>query len=338
MADKILLRNTNVIQEYNDGKSITELAKKYNVTRQAVSQFLRRQGIVVEKRIFTKTPYPFNEHWLDELDCEEKYYFLGFFAADGYNYEKENQIKIKIQQDDKILLDKFNQWFDSNRPLWNTEEHKVRDGKEVVYKSFTLVLTSKYLCQRLSELGMPQTKTETIRFPKNIPQEYMNHYIRGYFDGDGSISITRTNAHGEIIPTISIVGNVKFIEALKNILTSEINISPVYSVSNTNTYAVLKIAKLKDIETFGNYIYNNSNVSLQRKQVKFEEFLNSRTKYRMNSKDKKQELEAKFEEILEKYNKGISAMALGKEYNRDCATITSLLKRHGIEVRNSKKK
>ena len=79
---KVPLRETNVIQEYLDGMAIKDLAEKYECTHQNVSQFLKRNGIKVEKRIKNITPYTINEHWLDELDCEEKWYFLGFFYAD----------------------------------------------------------------------------------------------------------------------------------------------------------------------------------------------------------------------------------------------------------------
>lgn len=46
---KVPLRETNVIQEYLDGMAIKELAERYGCTHQNVSQFLKRNGIKVEK-------------------------------------------------------------------------------------------------------------------------------------------------------------------------------------------------------------------------------------------------------------------------------------------------
>ena len=68
----------------------------------AVRNYLKKKRVEMRKSndpvydINRASPYTFNEHWLDELDCPEKFYFLGFFAADGCNLKKYNNVKIKL--------------------------------------------------------------------------------------------------------------------------------------------------------------------------------------------------------------------------------------------------
>lgn len=50
------------------------------------------------------------------------------------------------------------------------------------------VLTSKQIKDRLSYYNIIPQKTFTFTFPKQLKKEYWRDFIRGYFDGDGSIS------------------------------------------------------------------------------------------------------------------------------------------------------
>src|SRR3989338_1438287 len=38
----------------------------------------------------------------------------------------------------------------------------------------------------LYNLGMRQNKTKSLAVPK-VPNKYFNHFVRGYFDGDGNV-------------------------------------------------------------------------------------------------------------------------------------------------------
>ena len=145
---RIPLRETNVVQEYLDGASMTELARKYGCTFQNVRNFLVRRGIKVERRGFSKTPYTLDEHWLDELDCQEKWYFLGFCYADGTNSIDRNQIRMKLHIKDVDMLNLFREWFGSNRPLLPLD----KDGKICTYQNCKeMALTSKHLCDRMND-------------------------------------------------------------------------------------------------------------------------------------------------------------------------------------------
>jgi len=209
-VDKALL--PEIIEDYKSGMSLKKLSGKYGSSQKTLGDMLRKEGIEIRPSgseiYLTKSPFHFNEHWLDELDCPEKFYFLGFFAADGYNRKDQNIVVIKLQEQDSELLEKFNNLLESDRPLYYGLQKASLNRKEENYCE--LKFTSKYFCNKLDELGLPQAKTYILKFPDYIPEEYMRDYIRRVFDGDGNISVSYTNKKSPK-GTTSIVGSGDFV-------------------------------------------------------------------------------------------------------------------------------
>ena len=89
----------------------------------------------------------------------------------------------------------------------------------------------------------------------------MSHFIRGYFDGDGSISKVKNRPNSF---NLSICSNIIFNEQLIEFL----GYGKSYPSEN---YSVVKINKIMDIINFKNYIYSNAETFLERKFNKFKE-------------------------------------------------------------------
>lgn len=106
----------------------------------------------------------------------------------------------------------------------------------------------------LFELGLYPNKSLTVNFPK-IPQKYLGHFIRGYFDGDGCIYFEkRKGSKGQLIikriRTIFTSGSKKFLEEMDNVLSGigidngKIYLSKRSYQSMYNTKDSIKIFKL----------------------------------------------------------------------------------------------
>ena len=61
---------------------------------------------IVEKN-YNMRKYNFNEHYFDNIDCQEKAYWLGFFAADGYNHRSKGCIEFRLHRQDREILERF---------------------------------------------------------------------------------------------------------------------------------------------------------------------------------------------------------------------------------------
>jgi len=112
-------------------------------------------------------------------------YVLGFFAADGNMIKnKRGAHFIEFQITDKDILEKVKRLLDSNHRItarkrnarWNT-----------IYR---LQIGSKSIFNDLSQIGLTPNKSKTIKLPF-IPDKYFSHFTRGYFDGDGNVTIAK---------------------------------------------------------------------------------------------------------------------------------------------------
>ena len=65
--------------------------------------------------------YTFNKDYFERIDSKDKAYFLGFLYADGCNSISATQhqctIILNLQEKDKDILNIFNKYINSNKPL-----------------------------------------------------------------------------------------------------------------------------------------------------------------------------------------------------------------------------
>ncbi len=150
-------------------------------------------------------------------------YVLGFFAADGsMSYGKRGAYYIEFEITDKKLLTAIRGLLGSNHKI--TERKRIRNR----VPSYRLQIGSKAMLNDLSRLGMIPRKSKTIRLP-TIPAKYLTHFIRGYFDGDGSVAFgyfksrDRKNLKRTLL-TRFISGSRSFLVELQGALTKAIGI------------------------------------------------------------------------------------------------------------------
>lgn len=116
------------------------------------------------------------------IDTPEKAYVLGFIYSDGCitDYDHSYNVSISQHKDEEYLMNKITSLF----PFF----HCVEDKSKTSYK--ILCCHSKDFYMDLLHNGvLPQKSVDNrfnLRFP-TIPQYLYHHFIRGYFDGDGSV-------------------------------------------------------------------------------------------------------------------------------------------------------
>ena len=132
--------------------------------------------IMPDLRVFTvNDDYNFNSHngaWL-----------LGFYMADGYmpaTKGGKNRVTITLQRRDEECLELIKQELNYTGKIY---QFISANG----YEESSLAFTSKKIRQIFENYGIVNRKSyKTIHIP-NIDEEYKIDFIRGFFDGDGSI-------------------------------------------------------------------------------------------------------------------------------------------------------
>lgn len=225
----------------------------------------RRNG----KRVY------FNENFFEKIDTAEKAYFLGLLYADGSVMiikKSENgfshKIVLELNTTDKDILIIFNRLLENKNEVYDyqrmSEEYK---GVSKLRHMSRIILHSKKMYSDLDRLGKKPMKTETCLSIPNIPSELKSHFIRGYFDGDGSV--TNDNKGMSLL----IYGTNSFLNSLKESV-EELGIKVTHSVhdkKDTNV-SMLGIKNREEIEKFYTMLYDNcGDYYMTRRKRKFEE-------------------------------------------------------------------
>lgn len=187
-------------------------------------------------------------------------YILGLIAADGcLSYDKHSK-----RDNINITLKDYNIIYKINKIL--TPDKKIYQSKGC----FSINYKNQDAIEFLKNLGITYRKSLTLKLP-DIPKEFFWDFIRGYFDGDGCIySSFNKNKEYKFISITS--GSRKILESVqKNLLEYKIK-AQIYKDSRNNSF-YLKIFKQNDVKSFGQYMYKNADLFLERKRERFDFFL-----------------------------------------------------------------
>lgn len=262
---KLIINLKFASDEYlaNENMNIKDICKKYKVSHTTFPKYLKEYlGIKIEKRV----KHTFNFNYFDSIDTEEKAYWLGFIYADGYisssplkssgknAYTFELSLKIEDQNHLKILQKELN----TERPVL------VADNR------CRFLVNSKHFWKTLNNYGCTPNKSLTLKFPdikifnsKNL----IRHFMRGYFDGDGCISYSNKE---HTILNMQLLGTKDFLQVfiqqlpedlrdftLRHNHNNEKELTYLINTSNNKAYKFLK------------FLYENSNIYLERKYSRF---------------------------------------------------------------------
>jgi hypothetical protein len=272
------IQKEELIEHYKSGVKITQLMLLYNTkNRHGILNYLRSRGVEIRQDQKTAVKkYCLNENIFDIVDNPEKAYWLGFLYADGYNSVNKGGIRVILSNKDISHLEKLRNFLSSNAPI-KTKKGGGSYNPNGLYS--TLDIHSKKLSNALNIIGCKQNKSLTLTFP-TINKLLIPHFIRGYFDGDGSVylnNVTENKYHWQTI-RISICGTYEFLKSLSTELNITENNLCVYKekrrVSNTWKY---QVAGNKRIKLFYDYIYKDATVFLHRKKEIFNNFYGRRS-------------------------------------------------------------
>ena len=254
MSQKKLLEE-RIIELYNQGLSLQKVANFVGYkSANSVKNILIKYGI--QRRGTAGFKEPFKENFFENIDSEEKAYFLGFLMADGNVYvRKQSQpcIRLEISVKDLEILERFKMAIESQNSICFDKRNCC-----------SLKVHSCKMFNDLGKLGVIPNKTKHEIIP-NINQDMMRHFIRGFFDGDGWC--TNTTSHGKRKGSrkcIGFVSNYEFLDNLNIILNSEIG-TRINKVVERIGCSMLLYSSNKDVESLREYMYNDATIYLKRK-------------------------------------------------------------------------
>ena len=151
--------------------------KIYNCDPSTILRYLHEWEIPIRKERYN-SKYNINAHYFDTIDTESKAYFVGLLLADGH-VSKDGLIMLTMK--DLDIVEKFRYVIGSNAPI-----------KTDRYRNYAFNIRCKIMYEALISLGFTNRKSYQIdleRILSHIPKTLEHHFVRGLFDGDGSIRI-----------------------------------------------------------------------------------------------------------------------------------------------------
>jgi len=201
--------------------------------------------------------FDINERFFDEWSSDMAY-VLGLLFTDGC-ISKTGTVALSIN--DKELLESVRNAMRST--------HKIELSKHQK-RLYIFHFARKYMVERLKALGLVSHKSMVIKFPE-VPFEYLSDFLRGVFDGDGSVFYEKNAPHSSIRSKF-VSSSEGFIKGINdNLMRLGMPGRTIYRQKTKNgwyymfAYAHKNSLKLRDI------LYKNGSASLFLKR-KFDVF------------------------------------------------------------------
>lgn len=187
---------------------------------------------------------------------------MGFIVADGCVSNSKNNYRycltIHINKKDEQILKDFKKHIQFDGDVWyhnqRTNMCQIRcSGKKIV--------------EDLANLGVFERKSNIIEFPK-LQKEYISHFMRGVFDGDGCVSIHHDKRDDFNRGQVNIVSaSYNFIDKYVDNLVKFANVKRNKICDRkSNKYFVIDWGGLTDVENIYDFLYKDATIFLKRKK------------------------------------------------------------------------
>ena len=257
----------DAIDFYSQGNSMAMTAKQFHSTPGTLKKLFRAKNIHIrsqhEQCILEniKRTKGINHQYFQKLTQENAYY-LGFFAADATVRKNRNEIKIGLSSVDKDFLEGIRKNMNIEKTIHIYQTSKGFECAELSFSSLQIKLD-------LSKYGIVPNKTFKGINLNLIPDEFKLAFIKGFFDGDGSISFNKNTKQGKVTFTSytkDILNEIQDYFNIKGNIYTDKRRSQLYSLE-FSTLPSLNILKL---------FYNLNTPYLPRKKEKYDEWIKIR--------------------------------------------------------------
>lgn len=262
----------DIYTDYINGNiTYVKLLNILNCDDYSLKLFFKQNGIKKRRDVLKESV---NNIFFDNIDSELKAYLLGFYLADGCI--KNGKIKIQVTKEDEYIVKLFK--------MYIAEKYKIIYTNEIINKKTgyiskpmaSISFPSKKICETLLKYGIGENKTYESNFRIDIISDNLfRHFLRGYFDGDGTVCCVNAKRiyNGKEYKfknyNWSIISNKKeTLESIKKILEDKFEIHSNL-LKDGRGHFLIEINRTKDFFKMRDFLYKDSNYFLSRKKDKY---------------------------------------------------------------------
>jgi intein-encoded DNA endonuclease-like protein len=249
-----------------------ELSDLLNISERSVSR------VLIDNNINTrlKNRYTLNEDYFSVIDSEEKAYILGFLYADGY-VDNDNYIVFSLTERDGYMVQLI---ADKIEFTGEVKTYQKGGSYENSKPKCVLSFSSEKMASDLRAIGLYPNKSTSMENIPKIEERLYRHFVRGYFDGDGSITTSlhsschivrgKTKVYQYPMHVMTMISTLAF---LKNMVSKMPITLYSYTQSKSNKMFYFRCQANKEIPVLFKYLYDDSTMYLKRKFNKWVKIL-----------------------------------------------------------------
>jgi len=249
------IHEKRICENYVRGLSIREIGRKYGINQSRVLRILIKHGIPRRPLSEAMRKYYIDEDYFSRIDSEHKAYALGYFVAEACLQRRMHRsvsVYVKVSIDEREHLQKL---------LSHFSNYRVRIGHGEKEPVCVVEITSTKIANDLHSWGVPFPR-ELTRFPEIDPSLF-NHFIRGVWDGDGTIC----KGDGQWI--FVVCGSYPLLKGIQQVLIQKCNLRQVKICRDSRRVLYyLKYTGNKQVPRILRWLYGKATIYLERKYRK----------------------------------------------------------------------
>lgn len=237
---------------YQSGISARAIARAYGLRFHiSIVDALRRQGVTQRPAPERNRLHALDAHTFDVIDNEAAAYWWGFLYADGCVTRRTLAVGLAIKDTGQV---------EALRDFMKSTSRIVHQVKLGYCDNHTVSFTDRHLAARLRELGIVTHRPYSERVWNNLPPAMIHHWVRGFFDGDGS---------ARKAPGIVFCGNPELLSWLRAELSAHAGTNPALAITKHRTanLSYLYISGLHQAGKITRYMYHDATVYMPRKKA-----------------------------------------------------------------------
>lgn len=204
------------------------------------------------------------------INTEAKAYWLGFLYADGCVRTKQRRqscsIRMNLQIRDKAHVEAFQRALQASQPIEEIvcPEREIRGRTIGPSRQARITISRAALVQDLIDNGCGPRKSQRLVFPteKQVPPSLVRHFLRGYFDGDGTVYISPRKGVHQFMTAF--LGNREFLERVNEVISTQCVVTPSRIYQSTGI-CYIAFGGNRTAAKVLSYLYDGASVYLQRK-------------------------------------------------------------------------
>jgi DNA-binding transcriptional regulator WhiA len=251
-------RDLAICEGYKSGKKLAELAGLHNLSQTTIYRILKANDVPTTKKTIS-----YREDVFDQIDTELKAYVLGLITSDGYIVNRKRRYIVQLGSTDSEIPQFLADLIEYKGNIYLIDHNRTTKRNQDEYR---IMVGSKRLVEALGKLGVVNRKSLREEFCNQIPDSLLRHYIRGLYDGDGSIGIYSSRGdRGQA--RIGLVGSRVMLERVSLEFTQHLEIPLGKARRKSGDLYMLSYSGNNLVKVITNWLYQDCNYALSRKQA-----------------------------------------------------------------------